>query len=1467
MSSFSRLSARIAAALSAGLLLWMLGSANGQTLSKEAYLAQYSNMTNPEVLRRSSAGDTYAMAELGSRYAAGNPGVPQNVSEAARLYSLAYQRGYPGGDWLGRLPLHPIVTRKPVSSQPAAPTEPLPVLPLIVSVTSGVAPLETTISLDSSWPVNPVLTAWDLNPVDKESALHDDIVALTGLAGNSVTLQFGEPGVYPIRVTVMGEYGRRQTATTTITVEAPPHPPEPPQPLAPANDALLVSGAQTEFQWLAAEHATTYDFYFYDSVTPETREFLIGYEADSICTEGTCSITLPMDLPLGGRHIWRVRAVNSVATTAWVGHFFTVREAITEPPSVALLLGPDNGSVVENLEQQTFGWLPSERAQSYLFELINSNEEILVSETISQSSCSDTACTLSLQIDLPEFASYDWSVTATNIIGGITSDTRTLSVIPKAQAVPAQPSNLLPANGAEFTEGQTVTFSWTDVSEAATYEFLLYNQITKEENYTLGINPQEACVDDVCSLSATLELPAAPLHAWRVRARNSLGTTSWTRSTFAVVPPSNEPPDTPLAITPTANVFLETGNITFSWSTSQTAVNYNFLLTQNGDSVAQQTIAQSACGETTCALTLELNTGVSTSYQWQIQAENENGLSDTGAGSFYLIEPPSAPPVIPALLAPADGETYLRNSSVVITWSNVPNASRYQVSLADSVNNTSSDITSLSPLDVCLDAVCTYAVLLDVTPTNSQPLNVRASNSLGESGWQSVSIVVLDDGTPEPPLLISPADGSLFADVTNIDLIWAPVDNALHYDLTVAGSEISTLSSAQVCAIPDGGNEVLCTYNAQLPEPSPEPSSASETIEWQVRATTLAGTSDWAQAAFDVINDLNGTAPMAAFSISSFSTDALGAAPLTLQLDPSASIDDVGIVQYDWSFGDGSEPVQTSTDSVISHTYTTAGTFTLTLTVTDAGNESDTVSRTVTVFDPANTLTEAEASRLLAQASFGATTEDILQVRALGIDTWLEQQFSLQGPAHLDYVNIHSNGSNRWPRHEIWWSNVVDGDDQLRQRVAFALSQIFVISDIGYTLANSQYGVTHYYDTLLDHAFGNYRDLLEAVTKSPVMGIYLSMLQNAKGDEAASTRPDENYAREVLQLFSLGVTELNLDGSSTGEPAYTQHNIEEFARVFTGWNYKDAGTWNRGLSTGQDLISPMEPFENYHDTGSKVLLGGTLIPAGLTAQEDLDLALDNIANHPNVGPFMAKQLIQRLTTSNPTPGYVSRVASVFNDNGLGVRGDLRAVIKAILLDAEARTSNRPSYFGKLREPVIRLSHLWRAFSVSPGTQSSSRGEYNTNSPRLEDLDLATGQAILKSPSVFNFFKPEFAAIGPVSNNNLVAPEFEIMTESNEIATTNRIGEQINRFFTDGTSLGADEASYVNFDTERALAGDPDALLDHLDILLLAGSMTDELRTALLGHLNSLPDTDNGRSQRVRDAITLIVASPDYLIQM
>ena len=518
--------------------------------------------------------------------------------------------------------------------------------------------------------------------------------------------------------------------------------------------------------------------------------------------------------------------------------------------------------------------------------------------------------------------------------------------------------------------------------------------------------------------------------------------------------------------------------------------------------------------------------------------------------------------------------------------------------------------------------------------------------------------------------------------------------------------------------------------------------------------------------------------------------------------------------------------------------------------------------------EPDGELSAVEAARLLTQATFGPTLEDIAQVQNLGIEAWLDRQFTLSGESHLAYVQQYSNGSGRAPRHEIWWKSAVDGEDQLRQRVAFALSQLFVVSDTGYTLANAQYGISAYYQMLLDNAFGNYRQLLENVTLHAVMGIYLSMLQNGKGDREAFTRPDENYAREVLQLFSIGLHTLDNDGSTDGSPVFTQDHVEAFARVFTGWNYSDAGRWDRPLFTGADMISPMEPFEDYHDTGEKLLLNGEVVPAGLSARADLERALDNIFNHSNVGPFVVTQLIKRLVSSNPSRQYVRDIAAVFDDDGTGTRGNLQAVIRALLLHDEARSIPEITGYGKLREPVLRLSHLWRAFGVLPGSQSSTeRNEYNTASPQLMDLELATGQAPLKSPSVFNFFQPTFAPAGPVARQNLKAPEFELFTESNELATSNRIGRQIQQYSSASISDGEHPVSYLDLGYELQLAFDVDALLAHLDVVLLAGNMSIELRDVLSSHLRALPDTQPGRLSRVRDALTLIMASPDYLVQM
>ncbi len=532
------------------------------------------------------------------------------------------------------------------------------------------------------------------------------------------------------------------------------------------------------------------------------------------------------------------------------------------------------------------------------------------------------------------------------------------------------------------------------------------------------------------------------------------------------------------------------------------------------------------------------------------------------------------------------------------------------------------------------------------------------------------------------------------------------------------------------------------------------------------------------------------------------------------------------------------------------------------------------------------------AARLLTQATFGPTQKAIDHLIELGsYQAWLDEQFALPFQAQLPAVKEldtrmcseryegYTDSYNPAPRHQIWWENVVQGEDQLRQRVAFALSQIFVISDIG-ALDNYQYGVTDYWDTLAEHAFGNYRDLLEAVTLHPMMGEWLSSIRNRKADTENNIHPDENYAREVLQLFSIGLYQLNLDGSLKKDsqglpiPTYGQDEIKAFARVFTGLIYDGVGDeywrdpWEGGLTT-----RPMVAYEAFHDTGSKQLLNGYTLPAGGSTLGDISLALDNIFNHPNVGPFISKQLIQRLVTSNPTPAYIARVASVFNDNGKGVRGDLKAVVRAILLDNEARRIHPATdNFGKLREPLLRYAHLWRAFGIDTKTrQGDLWDEQDCGQPSYQvywvwwllDFRRISGEAILGAPSVFNFYLPSFVPPGPVGDAGLVAPEFQIATESWLTGTANPLNWQIL-----AGSWGEQDWSFINFDAEAAWGQDPKRLLQRLNNLLMNGQMSTQEETLLLDHLNymqtgleNVPDIDI-----VRDAVLLLSNSPNYLIQ-
>lgn len=511
---------------------------------------------------------------------------------------------------------------------------------------------------------------------------------------------------------------------------------------------------------------------------------------------------------------------------------------------------------------------------------------------------------------------------------------------------------------------------------------------------------------------------------------------------------------------------------------------------------------------------------------------------------------------------------------------------------------------------------------------------------------------------------------------------------------------------------------------------------------------------------------------------------------------------------------------------------------------------------------------DVAAARFLAQTTFGTTEQAIAELRDIGMEAWLDQQMALPVSLTEPYTRANSNGSHGAARHEAWWNNVLNESDQLRQRVAFALSQIFVVSDLDYLLANNQWGMANYYDMLSRNAFGNYRELLEEVTLHPVMGVYLSMVRNEKANEAENIRPDENYAREVLQLFSIGLYELNDRAEALPAdnpvPAYSQDQVEEFARVFTGWNYDLVTSWETtNLGGGDTFTTAMVPNENFHDTGSKSLLNGRVAPAGLSTREDMTFALDTIFQHDNVGPFFSRQLIQRLVTSNPSPEYIARVVAVFNDNGSGERGDLGAVVKAILLDDEARNGHENNAdFGKLREPVVRLAHVWRALEGTPGPLSE--GVHNTPDFPLSRIDEMTGQEVMQSPSVFNFYLPDNTII---PGGTLQSPEMQIMTEANLASTHNHYHHQIYRF-NDRSDLSDDNprVTTINLQPLVELAADADELLDWYNLVLFAGGMPDDMRQTLFDYMATLGADDAGRFAAVQDTLFMVLNAPQIHVQ-
>ena len=484
-------------------------------------------------------------------------------------------------------------------------------------------------------------------------------------------------------------------------------------------------------------------------------------------------------------------------------------------------------------------------------------------------------------------------------------------------------------------------------------------------------------------------------------------------------------------------------------------------------------------------------------------------------------------------------------------------------------------------------------------------------------------------------------------------------------------------------------------------------------------------------------------------------------------------------------------------------------------------------------------VTEKAAARFLGQSSFGPTAATIARVQQIGFNAYIDEQFDLPSSA---YGPLLEGDMNMAVLEQRFFRNALTGKDQLRQRMAFALGQIFVVSSENVPYIEA---IMTYQNALLRSAFGNYHDLLRTVTLHPAMGEFLDMVNNA-----ASDSPNENFARELMQLFTIGPTLLYLNGTEKRDAygnhiaSYSQQQVEGIARALTGWTYPTRpGDIGRPINP-RHFFGPMIPVYSLHDYEKKVILRGTVIPAGQTPQQDVDSVLSAIFSHPNVGPFLAKRLIQNFVTSNPSPNYVRRVALAFNDNGNGTRGDLRAVIKAILLDPEARRGDDPQYTatrdGKLKEPILFITGALRTLNA----RSTS---YNLNS-----YASAMGQNLFSAPTVFNYFPPEHRIHGTALNG----PEFKLRNSTSIVALTTFVHRLVYGHAPD--EMAYDLSNWVS------LAHDTNLLLDTIDRRFMHGTMSYNARSSIASALNTQHALHT--TIRAQMALYLALTSSQYAIQ-
>lgn len=522
---------------------------------------------------------------------------------------------------------------------------------------------------------------------------------------------------------------------------------------------------------------------------------------------------------------------------------------------------------------------------------------------------------------------------------------------------------------------------------------------------------------------------------------------------------------------------------------------------------------------------------------------------------------------------------------------------------------------------------------------------------------------------------------------------------------------------------------------------------------------------------------------------------------------------------------------------------------------------------------------DTEAFRLLQQASFGSSSDDIDIVKDMGIEGWIEDQFSKPLLPYTDrIVDEHNYDGSVYSDNvqALFWERAVHGDDQLRQRVMYALSQIIVASmdHPEVRLRAQEYGV--YVDLLQKHAFGNYCELVKEVSYNPVMGLYLTHLGNRKDNPEMGFVPDENYAREVMQLFTIGLEMLDPQGRPLGEETYTVDDIQGLAAIFTGLSWADTD-FDRPRVDDKNRFLPMESFRAHHEDDPKTFLGYT-VDLGNDAVNSIDAALEHLLSHQNVAPFVTKQLIQKLVTSNPSPEYVGRVGAAFEAGqytmpdgttvGTGQRCDMQATIAAILTDEEARGIPTDENFGKIRNPVLSLSSLLRAYRVKQAVSTSGAIPVAWGLDRLEEQDRFGINAFV-SPSVFNFYRPGYVGPGTDSaEEGLVTPEYQLATTSSMVGYVNVMEDYV-----DGPRLidGAVNVAVVDYSELEAIAHDPDALVDRLDRDLMGGMLSEANRREIVDavaviQIRSGDNEEHDRRRRTQAAMMMTIVSPEFLVQ-